>query len=144
MRIFLTGATGYIGSAVLDASVRGGHDVTALVRDSEKANRVAERGAHPVVGDLANPESFAESACGHHAYIHAALDSSPRAPEIDRHAIETLIACARRPTTARPPVPGRVFIYTSGVWVIGASADPATEDVAIEPAAYSAWRAPHE
>ena len=37
MRIFLTGATGYIGSAVLDALVRGGHDVTALVRDNEKA-----------------------------------------------------------------------------------------------------------
>jgi len=33
MRIFLTGATGYIGAAVLDALVRGGHDITALVRD---------------------------------------------------------------------------------------------------------------
>ena len=48
MRIFLTGATGYIGAAVLDALVRGGHDVTALVRDNEKARRVAKRGAHPV------------------------------------------------------------------------------------------------
>ena len=35
MRIFLTGATGYIGSAVLDAFVRGGHQVTALVRTNE-------------------------------------------------------------------------------------------------------------
>ena len=35
MRIFLTGATGYIGSAVLDALVRGGHDVTALVRNKD-------------------------------------------------------------------------------------------------------------
>ena len=43
MRIFLTGATGYIGSAVLDALVRGGHDVTALVRNNEKAKRVAKR-----------------------------------------------------------------------------------------------------
>ncbi len=144
MRIFLTGATGYIGSAVLDALIRAGHEVTALVRDSEKANRVTERGGHPVVGDLANAASFTDAAQGHQAYIHTALDSSPRGPEVDRQAIETLIACARRPTTARPPVNGRVFIYTSGVWMIGASGEAAAEDAAIEPAAYSAWRAPHE
>jgi uncharacterized protein YbjT (DUF2867 family) len=35
---------GYIGSAVLDALVRGGHDVTALVRTKDKARRVAKRG----------------------------------------------------------------------------------------------------
>ena len=53
MRIFLTGATGYIGAAVLDALVRGGHDVTALVRNNEKARSVAKRGGHPAIGDLA-------------------------------------------------------------------------------------------
>ena len=52
MRIFLTGATGYIGGALLDALVRGGHDVTALVRDNEKAARVSARGGHPVIGNL--------------------------------------------------------------------------------------------
>ena len=56
MRIFLTGATGYIGAAVLDALVRGGHDITTLVRDNEKARRVAKRGARPVIGNLADPE----------------------------------------------------------------------------------------
>ena len=40
MRILLTGATGYIGAAVLDALVRAGHDVTALVRDNSKAARM--------------------------------------------------------------------------------------------------------
>ncbi len=58
----MTGATGYIGAAVLDALVRGGHDVTALVRDNEKARRVAKRGGHPVIGNLAEPESFRGSA----------------------------------------------------------------------------------
>ena len=57
MRIFLTGATGYVGGAVLDALVRGGHNVTALVRDNGKARLVAKRGAHPVVGNLADPDS---------------------------------------------------------------------------------------
>src|SRR5258708_7774072 len=40
MRIFLTGATGYVGAAVLDALLRAEHDITALVRDNEKAARV--------------------------------------------------------------------------------------------------------
>src|SRR5205809_221448 len=74
MRIFLTGATGYIGSAVLDALVRGGHDVTALVRDNAKARLVARRGAHPVVGNLAEPDSYKRSAEAQDGYVHTAHD----------------------------------------------------------------------
>ena len=44
MRIFLTGATGYVGSAVMDALVRSGHEVTALVRDPDKGERMSRRG----------------------------------------------------------------------------------------------------
>ena len=44
---FLTGATGYVGSAVLDALIRGAHEVTALVRDPEKAERMSLRGVRP-------------------------------------------------------------------------------------------------
>ena len=46
MRVFLTGGTGYVGSAVLESLVRGGHHVDALVRNSEGAARVQARGAH--------------------------------------------------------------------------------------------------
>ena len=45
MHIFLTGATGYIGSAVLDSMIEGGHQVTAIARDPEKAERLLTRGA---------------------------------------------------------------------------------------------------
>src|SRR5512139_3315457 len=55
MRVFLTGATGYIGSAVLDALVRAGHEVTCLVRNREKAALAGQLGGHPVVGDLSRP-----------------------------------------------------------------------------------------
>ena len=83
MRIFLTGATGYVGGGVLDALVRAGHDVTALVRDNGKARLVARRGAHPVVGTLADPDSFRSSAEAQDGYVHTAFDrASGRGPEI--------------------------------------------------------------
>ena len=74
MRIFLTGATGYIGAAVLDALVKAGHDVTALVRDNEKARRVGSRGGHPIVGNLAEPESYKAAAAAQDGYVHTAID----------------------------------------------------------------------
>jgi uncharacterized protein YbjT (DUF2867 family) len=47
MRIFLTGATGYIGSAVLDGLVRAGHQITALVRTPGGGETVASRVRRP-------------------------------------------------------------------------------------------------
>src|SRR5689334_11390705 len=114
MRIFLTGATGYIGAAVLDALVRGGHDVTALVRNNEKARNVAKRGGHPVIGNLAEPESYRGAADAQDGYVHAAYDSrSGQGPAIDRTALETIIAAARRPRTSGAPTSAtRFIIYT--------------------------------
>jgi nucleoside-diphosphate-sugar epimerase len=146
MRIFLTGATGYIGSAVLDALVRGGHDVTALVRNSEKARGVARRGAHPVVGDLSEPDSYRASADGQDGYVHAAYDArSGQGPTIDRLVLDTLLAAARRPRTAGGgPAAPRFVIYTSGVWVLGRSPEPAAEDAPVNPVDHVSWRPLHE
>src|SRR5690349_1629477 len=120
MRIFLTGATGYIGSAVLDALVRAGHTVTALVRGNEKAARVSARGGHPVLGNLADPESFRAAAEAHDGYIHTAFDSaSGRGPAIDRAAVEAMLAAAARPRTGSNGQSKRFVVYTSGVWVLG-------------------------
>lgn len=146
MRIFLTGATGYIGAAVLDALVRAGHDVTALVRSNEKARGVAKRGGHPVIGNLADPESYRAAADGQDGYIHAAFDArSGQGPAIDRAVIETLVAAAKRPRTAGSSTPAKRFIiYTSGLWVLGRAPEPATEDVPIHPIDLVSWRALHE
>ena len=146
MRIFLTGATGYIGGAVLDALVRAGHDVTALVRNSEKARGVAKRGAHPVIGNLGDPESYRAAADGQDGYIHTAFDArSGQGPSIDRSVFETLLSAARRPRTASAPSPARRFvIYTSGVWVLGNSPEPATEESPINPVNHVSWRPDHE
>src|SRR3954454_14918066 len=117
MRIFLTGATGYIGGAVLDALVRGGHDVTALVRNNEKARGVAKRGAHPVIGSLGDLDSFRGAADAQDGYIHTAFDSSAAGgPSIELPVLDILIAAAKRPRTAATTAPAQRFIiYTSGV-----------------------------
>lgn len=145
MRIFLTGATGYIGGAVLDAFVRAGHDVTALVRDSEKAARVAERGGHPFVGTLAEPDSYRAAAEAQDGYVHTGYDgASGRGASVDRIALDTLIAAARRPRTAGSTAPPRFIIYTSGLWVLGQTPEPVGEDAPTNPIPYASWRADHE
>jgi nucleoside-diphosphate-sugar epimerase len=139
MRVFLTGASGYIGTAVLDAFVRAGHDVTGLVRNSEKAAEVAVHGGTPLLGNLREPASYREAAEEHDAIIHAAFDSA-RPVETDRLAIETLIAAAR----AGGPARQRALIYTSGVWVLGHTPKPAAEDAPLNPAAIVTFRPAHE
>jgi nucleoside-diphosphate-sugar epimerase len=144
MRIFLTGATGYIGSAVLDALIRGGHQVTALVRDGEKASRVAAKGAHPVVGNLADPESFRAMADAQDGYIHTGLESSAKAVAVDRLAIDALLAAARRPRTTNNTTSPRFLIYTSGIWVLGRAPEPIDERAPVNPIAIARWRVEHD
>src|SRR3990172_7691317 len=146
MRIFRTGATGYIGGAVLDALVRGGHDVTALVRDNQKAARIAARGGHPIVGNLADPASFRAAADAQDGYIHTASDSTSSGGQtVDRATHDVIIASARRRRTAGSKAPKKRFIvYTSGVWVLGATPEPAAEDSPTNPVSLVAWRPEHE
>lgn len=137
MRIFLTGPTGYIGSAVLDALIRAGHQVTALVRGLSSGAPIVAKGAQITVGNLAEPDSYRVQAAGFDAYIHAAFEASPRGGEVDRLAVETLIDVARRR-------PGTALVYTSGVWVLGATPTPVAEDAPLDPPAMVAFRPAHE
>lgn len=138
MRVFLTGGTGYIGSAVLDALIKAGHHVTALVRDSEKAVRLEARGAIPVLGDLDNPNRFLARAVELDAVVHTALAEPPRGAALEKAFLEALLPSLATAGAAR------TLVYTSGVWVLGAQTAPADESAALEPVAYSAWRADHE
>jgi nucleoside-diphosphate-sugar epimerase len=145
MRIFLTGGTGHIGSAVLDALVRAGHQVTALVRDNEKAARVSARGAYPVVGNLSDPESYRAMADAQDGYIHAAFEASAHAVALDRLTIDTLLAAARRPrTTNTIPVAPRFLIYTSGLWVLGRASEAVDESAPLNPVSIAEWRVQHD
>jgi nucleoside-diphosphate-sugar epimerase len=141
MRIFLTGATGHIGSAVMDALLRTGHDVTALVRNSENAERVSRRGAEAIVGELSKPASYAAAAEAADSIVHTALEPSKRAQEVDRQAIETLLAAAdRRAASGR----AASFTSTSAMWVLGNTSGRATEDSLPDPTPLVRWRLEHE
>lgn len=141
MRIFLTGATGYIGSAVLDAALRAGHQVTALVRDPEKAEQVAMRAVTPILGELSKPASYSSAAERADAIVHCAFERTRHGPAIDRFAIETLSTAAGRRVDAGLPA---AFVYTSGVWVLGHTQGRAGEDTPVNPPPHVAWRPEHE
>jgi nucleoside-diphosphate-sugar epimerase len=141
MHIFLTGATGYIGSVVLDAFLRAGHEVDALVREPAKAEYLERRGVHAIVGELGNPAAYAPAAEQADVIVHTALDSSVRRDKMDRQAVDTLLASAANRSAAGRPA---AFIYTSAVWVLGDTGAPVEEDAPLQPTAYSAWRSEHE
>jgi nucleoside-diphosphate-sugar epimerase len=126
MHIFLTGGSGYVGSAVLDAFVRAGHHVDALVRTPEKAAEVQARGGKPLLGDLASPSSYADASAAADGVVHAAIDYSARGPKLDAAALDVLLA--------PPSRPGRFVAYTSGVWVLGNCPTPTDETASLNPA----------
>lgn len=138
MHVFLTGGSGYVGAAVLDALIKAGHHVTALVRDPEKAARLEARGATPVMGELAGPKRYLAHALEADAVVHAALDEGPRGAAGDRQFLDAVLPALAASDRLRP------FVYTSGVWVLGACPAPADEQAVLTPAAHSAWRVPHE
>jgi nucleoside-diphosphate-sugar epimerase len=140
MRIFLTGATGYIGSAVLDALLRANHQVTALVRTPQAVDALVARGVTTVLGDLKMIKSYRTAAEGFDAYIHAAADASAKREEIDRRAIDTLMNAA----VARARTPSPSLIYTSGLWVLGSNAQPMDETAQTNPGQLLGWRPAHE
>jgi nucleoside-diphosphate-sugar epimerase len=74
MRIFLTGATGFIGSSLVPELIRAGHQVTGMTRSEAGARALREAGAEPYHGTLEDVESLKRGASEADAVIHLAFD----------------------------------------------------------------------
>jgi nucleoside-diphosphate-sugar epimerase len=126
MRIFLTGATGFIGSRIVGQLVGAGHQVLGMTRSDAGAQALRRAGAEPYRGVLEEPDSLTRGAAQADAVIHTAFDhdfSNFLANcEKDRRAIRALGAALVG--SDRP------LVITSGTGM-GASEPgrPATEDV---------------
>jgi len=125
MKIFVTGATGYIGGSVAERLIASGHHVVGLVRSAESIPLLKDRGIESVLGNLDDPEIITKTAQEADAVIHAAsADHSG--------SVVTLIAALERS--------GKTLIYTTGSGIVADSADGEyagsvvyTEDTYFEP-----------
>ena len=137
MRVFLTGVTGFIGSAIISELLSAGHQAFGLTRSDEGAARLAAAGAEPHRSTLEDLESLRRGAGSTDCTIHCAfiVDFSNFASscEIDRAAIEaigTALAGSERP-----------FLIPSGVAGLAPGRLATEEDM---PAPNSSPRAPSE
>ncbi|MBB3695625.1 SDR family oxidoreductase [Sphingomonas sp. BK580] len=114
MRVFLTGATGFIGSAILRELLGAGYEVLGLARNEDSAATVRAAGAHAHLGELTDLDSLTAGAKAADGVIHTAFghDFSKylEAGENDRRAVET-IANALEGT-------GKPFVITSGTMIL--------------------------
>ena len=104
MKIFITGASGYIGGSVAAVLREAGHEISGLARSSKRANQIRMEGITPVLGALEDFRILAEAAVNADAVINCADSDHRGAVEVMLQAMED---------TDKP------FLHTSGTSIVG-------------------------
>src|SRR3954447_15517678 len=111
MHVALTGASGFVGSHVLEELVKHGHEVTALVRGEEQADIAAARGATPVIVDLYDRAAVVDLLRDADGAIHTASPGDATSADLDSAVVDAAIAAY--------DATGKPYIQISGLWIYG-------------------------
>jgi nucleoside-diphosphate-sugar epimerase len=118
VKVFITGASGYIGGSTAQALRDAGHQVFGLVRSEDKAKQLAARGIEPILGTLDDTAILQDAAGKADAVINAASSDH-------RDAVEALVAALEH--SSKP------LIHTSGSSIVGDDVLGESENPAIYP-----------
>ncbi len=135
MKVVLTGATGFIGSHVLEDLLKHGHEVTALVRDAAQADAVAARGATPAVVDLYDAPTVARLLGDADGAVHTASPGDATSANLDSAVVDAVIDAFAGT--------GKPYLQISGLWIYGANPS-ITEASAFNAPALVSWKEPIE
>ena len=103
MKVFLTGASGYVGGTIAHALLAAGHEVIGLVRTEDRARQVGAFGIEPALGDMNDADRIRQLAADADAVINAA-DADHRL------AVQAILAALAGT--------GKTFIHTSGSGIV--------------------------
>lgn len=134
--ILVTGATGFIGSAVTRKLIESGHETRVLIRDSSDMRNLADLPVERRLGDLTDPDSLGAAMTGCRGVFHVAADY--RLWTRDPDAMYTVNVDGTRNLVLAAMAAGvERIVYTSSVATLGVNADhtPADEDTATSLAA---------
>ncbi|MGV7207136.1 SDR family oxidoreductase [Oxalobacteraceae bacterium A2-2] len=140
MRVFVTGATGFVGSAVVRELLSVGHQVLGLARSDATASALASLGVQVQRGELADTGGLAAAARNCDGVIHTAFihdfSNMKAAGAADLAAVQALGGALAGS--------GKPLIVTSGIGLLGETGRPATEDDTADPASAGSHRVPSE
>ncbi|WP_437524592.1 NAD-dependent epimerase/dehydratase family protein [Sorangium sp. So ce726] len=129
MDVFITGASGFIGSAVARALVVRGHRVRGLARSDASAAKVRAAGAEPIWGSLSQVDVLARAAAAGDGVVHTAATTGEDRPATDEAAVTAMLSA----------MSGGVFITTTGAPRARSSRVPVPEEESVNPGGALEW-----